>query len=183
MAVNKVVYVENGARKTLVDLTADTVTAETLKKGTTAHDKTGTEITGTMESSGGGVTSDSVDITLCYDMNAGHPIDFQLFYTDKQGNLQNLPEDYYPDDTLDLTITCKNPSLIVMLNYEISMSMLLKEHKSGSPVTDRIYNIWPSKDSATASIAGENYKTLVVPLDDTNKDIFDKYKLCVEFIE
>lgn len=34
MAVNKVVYVENGVQKTLVDLTADTVTAETLKKGT-----------------------------------------------------------------------------------------------------------------------------------------------------
>ena len=53
MAVNKVVYVENGVRKTLVDLTADTVTAETLKKGTIAHDKTGAQITGTMESSGG----------------------------------------------------------------------------------------------------------------------------------
>ena len=33
MAVNKVVYVENGVQKTLIDLTADTVTAETLKKG------------------------------------------------------------------------------------------------------------------------------------------------------
>lgn len=51
MAVNKVVYVENGVQKTLVDLTADTVTAETLKKGTIAHDKTGAQITGTMESS------------------------------------------------------------------------------------------------------------------------------------
>ena len=51
MAVNKVVYVENGVQKTLVDLTADTVTAETLKKGTIAHDKTGAQITGAMESS------------------------------------------------------------------------------------------------------------------------------------
>ena len=183
MAVNKVVYVENGVQKTLVDLTADTVTAETLKKGSTAHDKTGTQITGTMESSGGGVTSDSVDITLCYDMNAGHPIDFQLFYTDKQGNLQNLPEDYYPDDGSDITITCKSPSLIVMSNYEISMRASL-EPKSGSEiVTDQVYNIWPSEDSATASIAGENYKILVIPLGDANKDIFNKYKLCVRFIE
>lgn len=53
MAVNKVVYVENGVQKTLVDLSADTVSAETLKKGATAHDKTGAQITGTMESSGG----------------------------------------------------------------------------------------------------------------------------------
>lgn len=51
MAVNKVVYVENGVQKTLVDLTADTVTAEKLASGITAHDKTGTQITGTMETS------------------------------------------------------------------------------------------------------------------------------------
>ena len=61
MAVNKVVYVENGVQKTLVDLTADTVTAETLKKGSTAHDKTGTQITGTMESSESGSSMKSCD--------------------------------------------------------------------------------------------------------------------------
>lgn len=182
MAVNKVVYVENGVQKTLVDLTADTVTAETLKKGTIAHDKTGAQITGTMESSGGEVTSDSVDITLCYDTSNGHSSLYTLYYIDKQGKLQNLPEDYYPDDGSDITITCKSPSLIVMSNYETSMSAGL-EPKSGSEiVTDQVYNIWPSNDSATASIAGENYKILVIPLDDTNKDVFNKYKLCVRFI-
>lgn len=34
--------------KVLLDLTGDTVTASTLKKGATAHDATGTKITGTM---------------------------------------------------------------------------------------------------------------------------------------
>lgn len=43
MGVSKVVY----GGKTLVDLTADSVTAETLAKGITAHDATGTKITGT----------------------------------------------------------------------------------------------------------------------------------------
>lgn len=51
MAVNKVVYVENGVQKTLVDLTADTVAADKLASGITAHDKTGAQITGTMETS------------------------------------------------------------------------------------------------------------------------------------
>ena len=45
MAVNKVVY----GGQTLVDLTADTVTAATLAEGVTAHDKSGAKITGTMK--------------------------------------------------------------------------------------------------------------------------------------
>ena len=43
MAVNKVVY----AGQTLVDLTADTVTADALRQGYTAHDKGGNPVTGT----------------------------------------------------------------------------------------------------------------------------------------
>lgn len=51
MAVNKIIYYN----QTLVDLTNDTVTADTLLKGVTAHDKSGRLITGTYEggSSGG----------------------------------------------------------------------------------------------------------------------------------
>lgn len=48
MAVNKVVMnTENGA-ETLIDLTADSVTPETLAAGVTAHDASGEAITGTM---------------------------------------------------------------------------------------------------------------------------------------
>lgn len=43
--------------KVLIDLSEDTVTAETLIKGVTAHDKTGTQITGTAET--GSDTSDA----------------------------------------------------------------------------------------------------------------------------
>lgn len=43
MAINKVVY----GSQTLIDLTADTVTADQLAEGVTAHDKSGTQITGT----------------------------------------------------------------------------------------------------------------------------------------
>ena len=44
MAVNKVVY----NAKVLLDLTSDTVTADKLAEGVTAHDKSGNKITGTM---------------------------------------------------------------------------------------------------------------------------------------
>ena len=42
---NKVVY--DG--EVLIDLTADTITADKLASGITAHDKSGTAITGTVE--------------------------------------------------------------------------------------------------------------------------------------
>lgn len=58
MAVNKVVY--NG--ETLIDLTEDNVTPETLAKGVTAHDKSGEVIIGTME--GGGGSSEDLESVL-----------------------------------------------------------------------------------------------------------------------
>ena len=48
MTINKVIF----GGETLVDLTNDTVAPDTLAKGVTAHDKTGVQITGTMEFSG-----------------------------------------------------------------------------------------------------------------------------------
>ncbi len=53
MAINKVVF--DGS--TLIDLTEDTVTADKLLAGYTAHDKSGVQITGT--ASGGTDTSDA----------------------------------------------------------------------------------------------------------------------------
>ena len=50
MAVNKVIY----GGVTLLDLTKDTVTAEKLLKGETAHGKDGSPIVGTLEVGGGG---------------------------------------------------------------------------------------------------------------------------------
>lgn len=49
MAVNKVVLGED----TLIDLTSDTVSADKLSKGVTAHDMAGEPIVGTMEAGGG----------------------------------------------------------------------------------------------------------------------------------
>lgn len=45
--------------KTILDLRSDTVTPETLQKGYTAHDKSGTKITGTLEASSPGVAKET----------------------------------------------------------------------------------------------------------------------------
>lgn len=48
MGVNKVVYGAGSGAKTLIDLTGDSVTPESLAEGVTAHDKSGERIVGTM---------------------------------------------------------------------------------------------------------------------------------------
>lgn len=60
MPVNKVVF----GGQTLIDLTSDTVSADKLAKGVTAHDKTGVQITGTMESGGSEKYGATVDTFL-----------------------------------------------------------------------------------------------------------------------
>ena len=57
MGVNKVVFGD----ETLVDLTSDTVTPDTLVKGATAHDASGERITGTYE--GEDVSAETADYT------------------------------------------------------------------------------------------------------------------------
>lgn len=61
MAINKVTLGEN----TLIDLSGDTVSADKLAEGYTAHDKTGNAIVGTMESSV--VTKPYIEYTLTAD--------------------------------------------------------------------------------------------------------------------
>ena len=57
MAINKVVYGD----QVLIDLTGDTVTADKLLKGATAHDASGEPITGTMEAGSGGSSDNNCE--------------------------------------------------------------------------------------------------------------------------
>lgn len=54
MAVNKVVINTANGEQTLIDLTGDSVTPETLAEGVTAHDASGAQIVGTMQAGEGG---------------------------------------------------------------------------------------------------------------------------------
>lgn len=66
MAYNKIVL----KGQTLIDLTSDTVSADKLAKGVTAHDKTGAPIVGTM-SGGGGDTGANTKYGATVDMFLG----------------------------------------------------------------------------------------------------------------
>lgn len=91
MAVNKVIVGD----ETVLDLSSDTVTPETMTKGTTAHDKAGKPIVGTasaVQTYIGTFTSDSngyaeVDIGFCPDVLT---IFFDSTYiSDLGGNVDN----------------------------------------------------------------------------------------------
>lgn len=62
--ISKVIY--NG--EMLIDLTADTVTADNLLKDVTAHDKSGEIITGTLDQS---EEIDGIDLVLTYGFSEG----------------------------------------------------------------------------------------------------------------
>lgn len=78
MAINKVIY----GTSTLIDLTADTVAPDTLRKDISAHDKSGTEIIGTLES--GGSSSGDCNIKII-DVDAAS----QTYYGTKNFTLQH----------------------------------------------------------------------------------------------
>lgn len=63
--------------ETILDLRSDTVTPETLQKGYTAHDKSGTKITGTLEASSSGGTKETWVLNeKLGSKNATYTIDF-----------------------------------------------------------------------------------------------------------
>ena len=67
--VNKVVL----GNETLLDLTADTVTPQTLYLGTTAHDASGAAIVGTLDSSSGSVYQDADGYLVVDDSESSAP--------------------------------------------------------------------------------------------------------------
>lgn len=80
MAANKVI-VNN---QTILDLTADTVTAATLKKGVTAHDASGTQITGTMEEASTSETWVLKAELAIPDDHVSYPVDATMYSNDYQ---------------------------------------------------------------------------------------------------
>lgn len=87
MPVNKVIY----DNRTLIDLTNDTVTEETLLEGYTAHSKDGTIINGTFKQTTSANTRLSdIEVMLIYGLDS---------YT-RSGNLQNVLTNMYQQDNL-----------------------------------------------------------------------------------
>lgn len=88
MAINKVELTNSdGTKNVLVDLTNDTVTAETLAKGKIAHDRSGKQITGTMTSIGGNLIPDV--------LIAGNTPIFSIWQSKKTTHKSDVYEELY----------------------------------------------------------------------------------------
>lgn len=90
MAVNKVDFGD----ETLIDLTNDTVTPQTLADGVTAHDASGNEIVGTMGADGGGIVVDPLPIENSANAvsSGGVYAMFQSLVDELQGTISGLNE-------------------------------------------------------------------------------------------
>ena len=105
--------------ETILDLRSDTVTPETLQKGYTAHDKSGTKITGTLEASSISVQpSKSVTIT-------------------SNGTAIIAPDAGYDAlSSVDVTVNVSGGYNLKKVTYEGSANKLLKDititHNCGS---------------------------------------------------
>ena len=112
MAINKIVY----AGETLLDLTGDTVSQSTLLSGATAHDKSGTKITGTCT-----FDVDSGDATAV----VAEILDGKTAYargSKIEGTMPNRGSQKSSISTLDQQITIQNGYHITIQNgYHITI--------------------------------------------------------------
>lgn len=157
MAVNKVVYVENGVEKTLVDLTADTVTADKLVSGITAHDNSGKQITGTAVMGGGSKKSILVDFK--FDIEVSLTDEFKIIYTDENGNLTTVShsENFQPENGDRLAVSCLIGSFIAICCIECPLEVRLLDDSGYKDIN----NIWGSPFSS-CDMYGGNCNTLVL---------------------
>ena len=72
--------------ETILDLRSDTVTPETLQKGYTAHDKSGTKITGTLEASSSGGAKETWVLNSAADYPSSAQQDSVIFNVDFTSN-------------------------------------------------------------------------------------------------
>lgn len=101
MANNKIIFGE----EVLIDLTGDTVSADKLEKGITAHDKTGEIITGTSTKD-----SDTSDATLL----VAEALKDKVFYANGARCVGTAPD----NSGMDKTISTKEEEITIPMGYQ-----------------------------------------------------------------
>ncbi len=181
--VNKVVVSEGGTPRTLIDLTADTVAADKLLSGYTAHDASGAPITGTATSGGGTITlSGTGSLSNCYvQLNqtgtkyytAGDTIDFasgdELYIYCKAGrsggtisvNGTDVASD--PTGAVTYTLELKSFDVSVQLSFGMNAATVAVTLPSKSITTNGTHDV---ADYALADVnvsGGGSTRELIVP--------------------
>lgn len=138
MGVNKV-ELSNG--ETLLDLTGDTVTPESLKKGFTAHDKTGALITGEFENKIPDGYIDTSDATAD---------EYDIYYgTTAYVNGKLITGKYWYHGAADQynanSANCSSTQLRTHSDYEPKALMIVLN--SGTYTNNTVIAVWAFKDA------------------------------------
>ena len=112
MAYNKVVMNTPNGEETLIDLTSDTVTSETLVKGVTAHNAAGEPVVGELEPSSV-FDADIIEFSQMNDLVTAYLADADATYTDSNGSSVSVITKYATatgdkDRPLGLNITTQS---------------------------------------------------------------------------
>lgn len=154
-SVNKVIYGGN----VLIDLTTDTVTADKLLKGTTAHDKAGDIITGTCEYDANTQDADATASEILVDKTAyvnGQKITGTM--TDNgaiAGKITKVDGDYtvpigYHDGSGTVGIDDVEKAKIIAANIKAGINILGVEGTySGEAVTAQARTVTPATTEQT----------------------------------
>jgi hypothetical protein len=157
MAINKVIYGGN----TLIDLTGDTITANDLLSGKTAHDKSGATITGacTYDSD---TSEDTVAVAEILIGKTAHARATQLTGTmpnngsvtgtisTKNGSY-TIPQGYH-DGSGNVAISSTEKSKIIATNIKSGVSILgVTGSYSGESVTAQTKTVTPSTTAQTVT--------------------------------
>ena len=120
--VNKVQLADGTS---LIDISSDTVTADKLMQGYTAHDRTGALITGTATGGGGSVTQDQDGYIVLPSTGGGSPSATQhtihLEFSDSTDADISV---YYDDSLLGTMITAYEPSTWTYSSKTVTLAQL-----------------------------------------------------------
>lgn len=165
MAINKVVY----ANQVLMDLTNDTVTAETLVSGKTAHDKSGELVTGTFTSDATATVTEILEGEIAYGADGTRLVGTMPNRADASGTISDKNDSYaiqsgYHDGSGTVEIDDTEKAKIIPGNILDGVSILgvTGTVKPGGDIKSQKKDVTPTKDGfSVLPDAGFNYLSQV----------------------